>query len=611
MASEIDEILEYINQGYNFLLSGGAGSGKTHTLVEVINRIRSENPYSKIACITFTNVAVEEIKNRVNHEGIQVSTIHDFLWATIKSFQKNIKKALLGLIQKENEKEKTGIKYLGEEDLSEEYFKTKEIKYREWTNLEKGDISHDEVIKIASYMFEEYTLLCDVIKDKFDYIFIDEYQDTFPEVIKIFLDHLSKSKKHNIIGFFGDSMQAIYDEGVGNINENVENNKVKEIIKQDNRRNPQLVIDLANTLRLDSLCQKPAQDRNAPNYRKMGSIKFLFSKNEDVNIEDVKNTKHFEDWDFRSHETKELYLTERLIAGKAKFERLLDIYDNKEPIFELIKTINTEIRNKNVEISDDTSLDEIVEQMQLQSKVKNINLYEQVKNIAFFKIRKMKPTDKSQLIGIKKSSEDDTKKGNKRDKLITHLFHIQECIYLYKTKQYNEFIKKTNFKVSSVGDKKNLAEYINTLQEIKSKTIGEVIDFADKTGIWRKNQIEDFINNKPYLYDRVRETEYQELWNLYEYVEGKTPFSTQKGIKGAEFDNVFVILDNGKWNLYNFKTLFGDGQSNQNVTNRTRKIFYVCCTRAKSNLIVFFHKPSDKVIQTAEEWFGKNNVCEV
>ena len=46
----------------------------------------------------------------------------------------------------------------------------------------------------------------------------------------------------------------------------------------------------------------------------------------------------------------------------------------------------------------------------------------------------------------------------------------------------------------------------------------------------------------------------------------------------------------------------------ESVRQRTEKIFYVCCTRAKENLAVFFHQPSANVIAKASEWFGAHNI---
>lgn len=41
---------------------------------------------------------------------------------------------------------------------------------------------------------------------------------------------------------------------------------------------------------------------------------------------------------------------------------------------------------------------------------------------------------------------------------------------------------------------------------------------------------------------------------------------------------------------------------------RTQKIFYVCCTRAKEKLYVYYCEPSKDVIDKAKEWFGEENV---
>jgi DNA helicase II / ATP-dependent DNA helicase PcrA len=91
---EVQEILRHIDNKENFLLSGGAGSGKTYSLVQVIKQVILEYPTIKVACMTYTNAAVKEIEERVKHQNLSVTTIHDFLWENIKSFQKELKKSL-------------------------------------------------------------------------------------------------------------------------------------------------------------------------------------------------------------------------------------------------------------------------------------------------------------------------------------------------------------------------------------------------------------------------------------------------------------------------------------------------------------------------------------
>ena len=78
-STEAQQVLELIDNGQNFLLSGGAGSGKTYSLVEVLRAVINKQPLISIACITYTNAAVDEIEERVEHQNLFVSTIHDFL----------------------------------------------------------------------------------------------------------------------------------------------------------------------------------------------------------------------------------------------------------------------------------------------------------------------------------------------------------------------------------------------------------------------------------------------------------------------------------------------------------------------------------------------------
>jgi DNA helicase-2/ATP-dependent DNA helicase PcrA len=183
---------------------------------------------------------------------------------------------------------------------------------------------------------------------------------------------------------------------------------------------------------------------------------------------------------------------------------------------------------------------------------------------------------------------------------------------LYNEKRYNEFLRKTEFRVNSIADKQNLKDVIAEISEMSDYTIEDVINIADEKGICRKDDsFNRFVTENGYLFNRVKTVRYQEFINLYYYLEGFTPFSTQHKTKGTEFDNVLVVLDNGKWNDYNFEYLFTNRTDKPSVLARTQKIFYVCCTRAKENLIVYFDSPDATVIAKAKEWFGEGNVHQV
>lgn len=626
---EFQQIMEHIANGSNFLLSGGAGSGKTYSLVKVIKQVIADNPTSKVACMTYTNAAVKEIEERVNHKNLNVSTIHDFLWDNIKHFQKELKTAIIML---SNDDDVTKIKIENLDHVPDDYFDNREepvkIQYKEYLKLKDGIISHDELLIIADYMFNKYTKLCDIVKDKYRFIFIDEYQDTHREVVRILLEHFPKSKKHTIIGFFGDTMQSIYDDGIGNINE-YKGGQVKEIKKTQNRRNPQKVITLANRLRTDGIEQVPSNDISAPNMVngkvKEGKILFIHSSNKDIlKVKQFLVEKY--GWNFNDiKETKELNLTHNLIADKAGFRTLMDIYD-KDPIMGLKKDILKKIKDNQkkgkpeIPIDDSDTFDSVVDKFQLKNKQRqlkkdillsdsqNVQLYNQLKNKPFSEVRKIY-MDKDQLIDDKKQDEDDeNKKGSKRDNLIRHLFKIETNISLYVNKQYNDFLRITDYKqINRIEDKKNLKQKIESLINVGDKTIEDVINDAHEKGICLIDEkLEKFQQEREYIYNQVKNIKYIEFQKLYVYLEGKTPFSTQHKIKGTEFNNVLVILDNGNWNDYNFEYLFTNRTDKQRVLERTQKIFYVCCTRAKENLTVFYHNPTPAVLAKAKEWFEDN-----
>ena len=626
---EFQQIMNHIGDGNNFLLSGGAGSGKTYTLVQVIKKCIEDFPTSKVACMTYTNAAVKEIEERVNHKNLNVTTIHDFLWDNIKHFQKELKQSLIVLA---NDNLITRINISSINPVPNDFFNDLEkgIQYKEYLRLQDGIISHDELLILANYLFKTYPKLSDILKDRFKFVFVDEYQDTNKLVIEILLEHFKLNKKQNIVGFFGDAMQCIYENSVGNLDEyrGEEEDKVQEVKKQQNRRNPKLVIELANRLRTDGLVQTVSNDKNAPNMKKDGTLKngdvrFLYSENENIQA-----AKEHLGWDFSdSKNTKELNLTHNLIAKKAGFENLMEVYDS-DPIIglksEILQKIKYNRKNNKpaIEITEDDTFESVIDKFQLkniQRKLKKdilladpekVLLFNQLKDKPFSDIRRIYISKDALIDDKKQDGDDENRKGSKRDDLIKHLFKIQSNISLYQENKYNEFLRVTDyrFNIRKIKDKRVLKANIESLINVGEKTIEEVINEANQNGICLiDDKLERFKTDKEYLFNRVKKLKFKEFQKLFEYLEGFTPFSTQHKTKGAEFDNVLVILDNGGWNNYNFKNLFLVTGS-ESVLERTQKLFYVCCTRSKEKLAIYFNSPSDAVIAKAKEWFGEANV---
>lgn len=635
--AELQDIMNHIHEGHDFLLSGGAGSGKTYTLVEVITQIIKENPHSKIACITYTNAAVREIENRVNHSNLHVSTIHDFLWDCISNFQKELQTAVISLIN-------DGVITRGVVDslpLPADYYSRREeavtIQYQEHIQLSKGIISHDEVLVVAEYMFSHYKKLNDIIQRKYPFVLIDEYQDTDITVIKILLEYFKKSNTKSIVGFFGDSMQCIYDDGVGDIASYITpNGGVYEVKKVQNRRNPKNVIDLANKIRTDGLVQQPSDDIYAPNMDREsesvvnGTTRFIYSDKEDQNLDEVRDyLNQTEHWNLTPEgETKELNLTHSLISDKAGFGTLMEIHQG-DKIIDYRERVKKFVNENGVD-TDGLTFGQVLEKLgQLYTdprKIKKFTPTESMKPfiVAHPELMSLATTfdyhtflkmyvDKDQLIDDKKQNEgEEAKKGSNRSGLIKYLFSIEESIALYVNNAFAEFLRKTNIKITKLEDKRTLKTIISEICNSTILSIGEVIELAQKNSLVGKDDVlEKYKMTNPYVFYRVSKVPYQEFRNLYRYLEGATPFSTQHKTKGTEYENVFVILDNGNWRNYNFEKLFTSEDFTNSVVKRTRKLFYVCCTRAKKNLAVYYKCPSQQVLDRAVEWFGEGNVIKI
>jgi len=108
------------------------------------------------------------------------------------------------------------------------------------------------------------------------------------------------------------------------------------------------------------------------------------------------------------------------------------------------------------------------------------------------------------------------------------------------------------------------------------------------------------------------------------YIADELGFGTHQGVKGLEFDRVMVVLDDEEANgfLFSYEQLFGakdltvrdlakeaEGQDSSRI--RTRRLFYVTCSRTKTSLaVVAYTKDPMAVKKHALEsgWFDENEV---
>lgn len=545
----LQNVIRCIDEKKSFILEGGAGSGKTWTLIESLRHILEKCSdvflinNQKIVCITYTNVAKDEISERIDYNAlVHVSTIHDFLWDVVKSYQKELKKVLIEYNDQESKKPVENL---------EEFIADLDITYFQYgRNFEKGRISHDEVLNFSGKIFKSYPKITKIVAAKYPVIFVDEYQDTEPVVVELLIEHLLKLNSKNLtLGFFGDSMQKIYNQGVGRI----ESEMLETVIKEDNFRCSIAVIELLNKFRTE--LQQKASGKNLN-----GSISFFHCNNSSETQDNDFNkilehlfNKH--NWPKDSSVTKILMLTHKGIASKLDYPILLDVYSK-------------------------------------QGQYGRDRLY------------------------------------NKEDIFRTFLFDKVETLFkLYKEKQYGEIISlvgKEKCGIKNHSDKENLKKLIEGLEEDRTKTIGDVLAYVFGNNLFSKpKEIDEFemkisgdnldepSQKKKDFHDALLKVQYQELISLDSYIEESTPFSTKHGVKGAEFDNVLIVIDDKAWNQYNFNYLFSN-QTEKKQYERTRNLFYVCCSRAKDNLAVLtLSKVDGNSIHTVNTWFGEQNVYNV
>jgi DNA helicase II / ATP-dependent DNA helicase PcrA len=564
MAGQVEQqIFECIENHESFILDAGAGSGKTWTLVQTLNYLietnstKLKNNNQKIVCITYTNVAKDEIIERTEHnEIIHVSTIHDFLWDCIKPYQKELKITLINVIEEKLSKEQEKLNVLVRKtskarDKSEERVsklqeaienlnaQKSKISYENYPKYIDGKFSHDDLIIIAEKIFSSYPKIIKIISDANPIIFVDEYQDTQKETVQI-LDYLLGSENF-IVGFFGDKVQQIYDSGVGEISSK---SNLKLIQKTENYRSSKEVIELLNKLRSDIEQYQPEQNK------RNGSITFYKIQNtEDFNVKSFFYSDIKDVWNVESVDAvKILYLTHRYIAKENHYEELLQHY---------IKT------NKRDCLIDNES------------------------NRTFCPFADF-------------------------------LYDLEDIIALFADNKIQQFLKKISFKIDSFKDKKTLFEVMQNLSTFRKKErVLDVIEFATSKKILPKSErmnnydFED--EEKKEFYETLMQIEYSQFSRLYEVQQENTPFSTKHNTKGDEFNNVIVIIDDNSWKQsYNFNDFFSDNKENENRYKRTNNLFYVVCSRAMYNLAVVCTSELSEVAKSKlKEWFGKENFFEI
>lgn len=355
-----DHIIEVLKSGKSFRVEAGAGSGKTYSLKKVIDWLQAnrgrefKSKQKKVACITYTNAAVDVIKSRLSSESpITPSTIHAFAWESMSRFQSSI------------------LTIVKEKDILPKGQECEEIKKVAYTlgvrYVEKGCLYlyHDDVIKIFSELLEKPKFRM-VLADMYPIILIDEYQDSFKSIIGPIIQYYIEKEIGPQFGFFGDSWQTIYaSNGACGL---IESEKLEVISKESNFRSQKCIVDMLNRMR-PTLPQISALDdedgkitvitTNEFNDKRIFKGYYKGELQDDLRYEVVDNvSKALMNNGWKSEKTKILMITHKMLSRQQGYEKLLGILDKRlkeaddvhivffmerlEPIFKALKENDTQ-----------------------------------------------------------------------------------------------------------------------------------------------------------------------------------------------------------------------------------------------------------------------------
>ncbi|WP_081324535.1 UvrD-helicase domain-containing protein [Vibrio splendidus] len=632
-------------------------------------------PEKNIVCITHTNKAVEEIAERVG-SGYEISTIHSFLNALISPYNKNLLTVLPELfcipkferfnleVYKGNEKKQKTEEHKRYKEsyeklarmrftvLSEDTDKVigkvaydkdpetsniilnkqidelnvrictslaqhhhKDARYNEtpFDSFKDATFGHDGLIKITSLLFSKYKNLGRILRDKYDCIFIDEYQDTNEDIIRSFI-YQTPTESSITLGLFGDSEQAIYEGGIGSARDIIDDGKLLLIEKEDNFRCSPQVIEVSNKFRTDGLKQEVALKEFENNVDREGTAKLFYA------LRPEKPVKPKSPSNKSSNDEKKKYQVAldayRVEEGKYKAEitRRIDTLVSKAQN-ELGDHILLKLPNKSV--ARDASFGGLYSLFDARYS----DTREKIKN----HLDRLQFGQLCEILKLFESSTGDKKSFNRlilllkkqgfliqtrNDKKTMHdalqsLLNSNKSAYdvmqdaikskiISVSEGHEAYLHRKDRELQRIAKEPNL-EAFKTLKEAGCNTILQMqkhVDNFEAPNISKDVIAEEFdervrdikIENF-YIGLFGEELKFEEILSFYRYENDDSNFMTMHKTKGTGIENVLVVLDEFNWTKYDFSSCFDDENANPTRQALTRKLLYVACSRAKKNLI--------------------------
>lgn len=599
----------------SFFLYAGAGSGKTYSLVEGLEAFEKAHGSKfrragrKVAVITYTNAARDEIIGRVKGDLLfHISTIHSFCWLQIKAFHDDIRSWLqvalpneIAELEQQEAKGRAGTlaSITRQRSIASKKARLNWLsKRREFTynpngdNIGKASLSHSDVLKICADFLVSKPSFQQIVVNRYPFLLIDESQDTNKHLIEALFAVEEQHQGHFALGLIGDMMQRIYGDGKADLGENIPDRWAKPI-KQMNRRSPCRIVKLANDIRSE-LDQK--KNQKALEGKPEGHVRFFIAPANMADKPGFESTVREEMamltrdilWN-NPDEVKHLMLEHMMAAVRMGFSEMFSALDAS-------KRLKTALRSGDLPA------------VRLFSEYV-LPLYQLEKSGAGHGVMTHLRRAKSPLLDpgfLQAVTRQDNPLGPLRAaigavvdvidaKPDVSFFEVLQCIAEHNLFSIPQSLAPFTVKV----------ENAEVDDEIEASEEGEKVSSLEA--------IQHFL-----------ETRFIQIDAYKKHVSGTGAFDTHQGVKGREFDRVMVVMDDEEAGgfLFSYEKMFEVkpptktdldrfSKGEETGIDRTRRLFYVTCTRAEKSLALVAYSQAPQLLKErviAKGWFED---CEI
>lgn len=599
----------------SFFLYAGAGTGKTRAVIEAMGIFRTRygtqfrQSGQKVAVITYTNAACDEIRRRIDFGPIfVVSTIHSFAWEQIRTYHKDISAWLrvrlsteITALQEKQESGRSRTKAAHEREV-QIGSKQKRLQHldviKQFTynpngeNVGKNSLNHAEVIAISAAFLANKPLMRQVLIRKHPVLLIDESQDTQKDLIDEFFALQSQHPDQFSLCLFGDTMQRIYAEGKVGLEQVVPADWEKPAIVV-NHRCPKRIVTLLNQIRseADGARQEPRQDAQE------GVVR-LFLVNDFEGIDKPKVEEEsakimaevtFDDEWMSAQTVKVLTLEHHMAARRGGFDRFFE---------SLYKVDNFKTGLLNGTLSGIAFFArQVLPLVQAMQSEDRFAVARVVKNHS--------PILSPERLSGSETSSEEIRKARRS---VESVFSL-----------WNDGVDPILLDILEVVKQEGLFGIPDVFAPILSSADGQGEEVESLPP-----DAEDDRNPEVDAWRQALAVPFSQFEAYAEYISDRSPFGTHQGIKGLQFPRVMVILDDNEARgfMFSYEKLLGAKamtntdeknrlEGRETSVDRTRRLFYVTCSRAQRSLaVIVYTKEMEKVASHVSSvgWFEGQEV---